>query len=106
MRMNEDQKAGALVIVIAITLIVVMLLLSNEYGKDGPLALFAWVTSNTDDYGFNHFTTHIIWFQYAIAPLVLVIGYGVALYFSLVPKLFSGSKIWRQIKAAFRKGKD
>ena len=80
--MNEDQKTGALIIVVALTLIVVTLVLSQGWGNPN-VDLFLHF-----QYGDSTLDAVSVYARYVLAPFVIVAGYGAIRYFSLLPPIF------------------
>jgi len=80
--MNEDQKVGALVVAVAFTLIAVTLVLSQGWGHPS-VSLFLHF-----QYGESYSDAITVDSRYVLAPLIIVAGYGVIRYFSLIPPVF------------------
>ncbi len=80
--MNEDQKVGALVFAVALTLIAVTLVLSEGWGHSN-VSLFLHF-----QYGESYSDAITVYSRYVLAPLVIVAGYGAIRYFSLLPPIF------------------
>jgi hypothetical protein len=80
--MNEDQKAGALILVVVITFIAVTLVLSQGWSHPEASLYLKY------QYGDSFMDVLIIPTRYVLAPLVIVAGYGAIRYFSLIPPLF------------------
>lgn len=77
--MNEDQKAGALIFTVALTLIAVTLVLSQGWGN--PRAELYL------NFQYGDSSLVFVYSRYVLAPLVFVAGYGAIRYFSLVPPI-------------------
>lgn len=80
--MKEDQKAGALIVAVAITFIAVTIVLSEGWTRSDvrPYIVF--------QYGETFLDSIVLETRFLLAPLVIVVGYGVIRYFSLIPPLF------------------
>jgi hypothetical protein len=93
--MSNDRKVGALILVVAVTLIAVTLVLSEGWGRPGVslylsyLFLYGGGGPLDDYYGAGRIPS-----RYVLVPLVMVAGYGVIRFFSLIPPIFR-----RQIKS-------
>jgi hypothetical protein len=86
--MNEDQKVGTLIIVVAATLIAIALVLSKAWGAPG-VSLYLFEFSFEFDDSVEHV---VVYTRYVLAVFLLIAGYGVARYLSLFPPLFRRSK--------------
>ncbi len=87
--MNEDQKTGAIILAVAVTLIAVTLILSWGWGSDLPGAsLYLTYWSWPGEHSYDPWQSQYVETRYVLAPLVIVVGYGAIRYFSLIPPIF------------------
>lgn len=87
--MNQNQKTGALIFLIAATLIVVALVLSEGWGRPGVSLyldfLFLYGGGGVFD---RYYEVGRLPTRYVLALLVAVAGYGAIRFFSLIPPIF------------------
>jgi len=110
--MNSHQKQGLLICIAAVTLIGVSLALSSNWGIPRPLTIYTvrWSTEQTTvvttckqrrglacvDYEtapartWKHSSFPILT-RYVVAFLILVLGYGMARFFNVVPDLIAAA---------------
>jgi hypothetical protein len=92
MVLSEEQRVGALIFLVAAVLMAAALVCSNGWGTRVDLYLFE-VNWRSDD-GFidpDIFGSQIrftVWTKYILGLLVLLAGYGIARFFSLIPPVF------------------
>ena len=88
--MNEDQKTGTLIIIVAVALVAVVLVLSKGWGVPGfSLYLHQFECEYNPD---PTKSCLVIETSYVLAVLILAAGYGVARFFSVIPPIFRKRK--------------
>ncbi|NDB70325.1 MAG: hypothetical protein EB015_20435 [Methylocystaceae bacterium] len=81
--MNQNQKTGALIIIVSVVLMVITLVLSRGWGFPGiPLYLLLYEDKE------SLLNSWLIDTSYVLAVLIAIAGYGVARYLSLIPPIF------------------
>src|SRR6266850_433779 len=88
--MNEDQRAGTLVILVSVVLIAVALICSHGWGTTVELFLFEFTLDfNSDGFRDPDNIFHVVvWTKYVLAVLIVGAGYGIARYLSLIAPIF------------------
>ena len=83
--MSPDRKTGTLIIVVAVALTAVTLVLTKGWGIPG-VSLYLLEFSYENDYGSNEYA--LVETRYVLTILILIAGYGVARYLSVIPPIF------------------
>ena len=98
MALNEDQRVGMLIVLIAVVLIGVLLVCSHGWGLPTELWLFRYVWEFEPGPGGWQDAPLLIVVRtkYFLGVLLLVAGYGLARFLSIIPPIFRGTKNARQ----------
>ena len=85
--MIQNQKTGALIVIVAVVLMVITLVLSQGWGIPGS-TLFLLIYDDKE----NFMNSWLIKTSTVLAFLIAIAGYGIARYLSLIPPIFRKSQ--------------